>query len=149
VLIWRFRVRGELTPQQRERIEQRAAKLIGYTFWILGAYVLVESARKLAGGERPEATTMGIAITVASLVVMPALFWAKRRTAAALGSRSLHADAKQTLACVLLSVGVLCGLLLNALAGWWQADPLIAAAIAVVLFREGREAVREGTLCSC
>lgn len=149
VLIWRFRERGELTAHQRERMEERAAKLIGYTFWILGAYVLFESVRKLAAGERPEATTVGIAITVASLVVMPALFWAKRRTATALGSRSLHADAKQTLACVLLSAGVLAGLLLNALAGWWQADPLIAAAIAVVLFREGRETIREGTLCSC
>lgn len=149
VLIWRFRERGELTAHQRERIEQRALKLVGYTFWILGAYVLFEAVRKLLSGERPEASPVGVGITVLSLLVMPALFWAKRRTASALGSRSLHADAKQTLACVLLSAGVLGGLLLNWLAGWWQADPLIAAGIAVVLFREGYDTIREGKLCSC
>lgn len=149
VLIWRFRERGELSAEQRERIERRALKLVGYTFWILGAYVLFEAVRKLVSGERPDASPVGIGITVLSLLVMPALFRAKRRTAAALGSRSLHADAKQTLACVLLSGGVLAGLLLNSLAGWWQADPLIAIGIAVVLFREGGETISEDRLCSC
>jgi cation diffusion facilitator family transporter len=149
VLVWRFRERGELSAHERERIERRALKLVGYTFWVLGAYVLFEAGRKLLAGERPESSVAGIVITALSLVVMPLLYWAKRRTAAALESRSLRADAKQTLACVLLSVGVLCGLLLNAMAGWWQADPLIAAGIAFVLFREGRQTIREGKLCNC
>jgi divalent metal cation (Fe/Co/Zn/Cd) transporter len=76
--------------------------------------------RKPLSGERPNASTIVIGALVLSLLVMPA-FWAKRRTAAALGSLSLPPDAKQTLAWVLLSVGLLAGLLLNWLAGWWRA----------------------------
>jgi divalent metal cation (Fe/Co/Zn/Cd) transporter len=149
VMIWRFQDRGETSAGERERMEQRALKLVGYTFWVLGAYVLYESARKLYLGERPEVALLGIAITVLSLVVMPALFWAKRRTASALGSRSLAADARQTLACVMLSVAVLAGLLMNATLGWWQADPLIGLGVAVLLCREGYEAIRTGELCCC
>jgi divalent metal cation (Fe/Co/Zn/Cd) transporter len=148
VLAWRFHDRGELSAGERERIERRTLRLVGYTFWILGGYVLFEAVRKLLASERPEPSVPGVVITVLSLVVMPLLFRAKRRTAAELDSRSLHADAKQTLACMMLSAGVLAGLLLNALAGWWQADPVIASAIACVLFREGRETLREGKPCS-
>ena len=94
-------------------------------------------------------TPLGIAITVASLVVMPALFLAKRRTAAGLESASLRADARQTLACTAMSVGVLVGLVVNSWYGWWQADALIGLAIGAALVREGREAVRGGELCCC
>ena len=149
VMIWRFRERGGVSHAERERLEQRAIRLVGYTFYLLAAYVLFESARKLYTGERPESSPRGIAITVASLVVMPALFWVKRRTAARLGSASLRADARQTLACTAMSAGVLAGLLLNSLLGWWQADALIGLAIGLVLVREGREAVRSGELCCC
>ena len=149
VMIWRFRERRGMSHAERERLEQRAIRLVGYTFYLLAAYVLFESARKLYTGERPESSPLGIAIIIASLVVMPALFWAKKRTASGLGSASLGADARQTLACTAMSVGVLAGLLLNSLLGWWQADALIGLAIGVVLVREGREAVRSGELCCC
>ena len=98
VMIWRFRERGAMSHSDRERLEARAIRLVGYTFYLLAAYVLFESARKLYTGERPAPTSLGIAIAVASLVVMPALFWLKKRTAAGLGSASLRADARQTLA---------------------------------------------------
>jgi divalent metal cation (Fe/Co/Zn/Cd) transporter len=149
VMIWRFRDRGSLAAGDRERIERRALHLVGYTFWVLGVWVLYESGRSLYLAERADPTLIGIGIIVLSLIVMPLLFLAKRRTAAALGSRSLHADAKQTLACVLLSLGVLVGLLLNATLGWWYADPIIGLAIGLVLVREGRETLRTGELCSC
>ncbi len=92
---------------------------------------------------------MGIVITSLSLVVMPVLFFAKRHTGRRLGSRSLLADAKQTLACVLLSAAVLAGLVLNATTGFWQIDPIIGLGIAAFLFKEGRDAVKEGKVCSC
>ena len=149
VMIWRFRERAGLDAHARERLERRAVRLVGYTFWVLAAYVLFESARKLWTGERPEPSALGIAITVLSLLVMPALFIAKRRTAARLGSRSLAADAKQTLACTMLSAGVLAGLLANLALGWWQADPVIGLVVGLVLLREGREALHQGTLCAC
>jgi divalent metal cation (Fe/Co/Zn/Cd) transporter len=136
-------------PPDAERAEHRAVRLVGYTFFVLAAYVLVDSARKLWSGERPEASTLGIAITLVSLVVMPMLYLAKRRTARKIGSRSLAADSRQTLACMGMSAGVLLGLVLNRWFGLWQADPLVGIAIALLLVREGREALREGTLCCC
>jgi divalent metal cation (Fe/Co/Zn/Cd) transporter len=149
VMIWRFRERGTMTHAERERLEQRAIRLVGYTFYLLAAYVLFESARKLYTGERPEPTPLGIGITIASLLVMPTLFLLKRRTAAQLESVSLRADARQTLACTAMSVAVLAGLVMNSLYGWWQVDALIGLAIGVALAREGREAVRGGELCCC
>ena len=153
VMIWRFRGLSadgaHACDPAAERKERRALKLVGWTFLVLGAYVGVESARKLWLGERPEASIVGIAIAVLSLIVMPLLFLAKRRTARRLGSRSLAADSKQTLACMGMSAGVLAGLALNAAFGFWQADPLVGLLIAGFLFKEGREVLREGTLCSC
>ncbi|HEX2204291.1 MAG TPA: cation transporter [Longimicrobium sp.] len=149
VMIWRFRAGGDACDAETERKERRALKLVGYTFFALGAYVLVEALRKLATGERPETSAAGIAIAVVSLIVMPLLFVAKKRTAERLGSRSLKADAKQTLACMGMSAGVLAGLVLNHALGFWQADPAVAIAIAVLLFKEGREAIVEGKVCGC
>lgn len=147
IMVWRFRTRR--APADAERAEHRAVRLVGYTFFVLAAYVLLESVRKLWSGERPEASTLGIVITLVSLVVMPVLYLAKRRTARAIGSRSLAADSKQTLACMGMSAGVLLGLMLNRWLGLWQADPVVGIAIALLLVREGREALREGTLCCC
>jgi len=144
IMIWRFG--GRADGDHRER---RAIRLVGWTFFVLGAYVLAGSARKLWLGERPEASAIGIAITVVSLMVMPALYVAKRRTAAGLGSRSLAADARQTLACMAMSAGVLLGLLLNLAAGIGWADPAVGILIALMLFREGREALTKGAVCAC
>ena len=145
IMIWRFGGRSG----RAEAREKRAIRLVGYTFWVLGAYVLWESAEKLLRGERPEATALGIAIPLVSLLVMPVLYVAKRRTAERLGSRSLAADSRQTLACMGMSVAVLAGLALNRLFGLWQADPVIGLLIAGLLFREGRATIREGKLCCC
>ena len=147
IMVWRFRTRRP--HDEAERAEHRAIRLVGWTFFVLGAYVLLDSARKLWLGDRPEASLLGIAITVASLIVMPALYLAKQRTARRIGSRSLAADSRQTLACMGMSAGVLLGLLLNRAFGLWQADPAVGILIALLLFREGRETLREGTLCSC
>ena len=149
VMIWRFRPHGTLSPREVERREQRAVKLVGYTFYVLGAYVLYEAGRTLFLAEAPDPSLAGIVITSLSLVVMPVLFWAKYRTGQRLRSRSLVADSKQTLACVLLSAAVLIGLLLNATLGLWQIDPLVGLLIAGFLFKEGHEAIEQGKVCSC
>ena len=145
VMLWRF---GR-SHEDAERAERRAARLVGYTFFVLAAYVAFDAARSLVLGERPEASWGGIALAVLSLVVMPALYVAKRRTADRLGSGSLRADSRQTLACTLLSAALLVGLGLNAAFGIWQADPVLGLVIAGLLVREGREALAEGRLCAC
>ena len=143
VLIWRLRTeeRGQLDEVALERVERRAEVLVGVAFLILAAYVAFESVRTLLAAEAPEASPIGIILTAVSIVVMLWLARAKRETGEALGSRALIADSKQTRACWYLSAVALAGLALNAVLGGWWADPVAALAIAVLLVREGREAL--------
>jgi divalent metal cation (Fe/Co/Zn/Cd) transporter len=143
VLIWRLREeRGGADEERIEQVEHRAERLVGITFLVLAAYVTFEALRSLATGEGPDASVVGIVLTTVSIPVMLWLAGAKRRTGEALRSRALVADSKQTRACWYLSVVALAGLAANALLGWWWADPLAALGIAVLLVREGLEAVR-------
>jgi cation diffusion facilitator family transporter len=149
IMIWRFRRHPDLTPEEEERREKLAIKLVGWTFFILAAYVLYESLEKLIFQEAPAPSLLGIIIASVSLILMPLLFYLKHRTGTDMGSASLRADAKQTLACALLSLALLVGLGLNYLYGFWQADPIIGLVIVAVLAREGYEALKEEKLCSC
>ena len=143
VLVWRLRVERDGAAVERvEQVEHRAERLVGVAFLVLAAYVTFEALSSLIGGEEPDASVVGIVLTSVSIPVMLWLAAAKRRTGEALGSRALIADSKQTRACWYLSVVTLAGLGANAVLGWWWADPLAALGIAVLLLREGLEAVR-------
>ena len=149
VMIWRFTVGGKLSPAEEERIESRAARLVAYTFFILSAYILFVSLQKLYLREHPEPSVFGIIIAIVSLIVMPLLFYLKYRIGKTIGSRSLVADSKQTLACMYLSFALLAGLGLNYLYGLWWADPAAGLVIVVLLIREGYETLKEERLCGC
>jgi cation diffusion facilitator family transporter len=148
VLIWRLRAERR-DPDRAERVERRAVRLIGCTFFVLAAVVGVEAVRSLATEAEPESSPVGIALTIVSLVVMPWLAMRKRRVAVAMGSRAVEADSAQTMACVYLSVVVLVGLVLNAAAGWWWADPVAALLVVGLLAREGWEAVHAAHVDDC
>ena len=137
VMIWRFRKHGKVSEEEEEKAEKRASKLVGYTFFVLGAYVLSQSVRKLYLRDASEPSLLGIIIAVVSVIVMPALFYVKYKTGKSIGSKSLVADSKETLACVFLSVSLLIGLGLNYLYGIWQADPIVGLVIVVFLVKEG------------
>ena len=142
VILWQFRHR---LPETRER---QALRLIALSFFALGAYVSVESVRSLLGAAEARHSGLGIAIACASLLVMPFLSWAQRRTGHELGSGSVVADSKQTLLCTYLSAVLLAGLVLNATLGWGWADPIAGLVIAGVAVREGWEAW-QGESCTC
>ena len=148
IMIWRFS-QQRLSEAEEKRVEAKAVKLVGWSFFILAAYVLFEAVRKLITREAPEPSLFGIIIAATSLVVMPALFIAKRVTGRKLRSRSLLADSKQTLACTFMSAALLAGLLANRLFGFWQADPVVGIFIGAWLVREGIETLKEGRLCEC
>ena len=142
VILWQFR---HHLPETRER---QALRLIALSFFALAGYVTVESARSLLGAGEAAPSTVGIVIASASLVVMPLLSWAQRRTGRELGSGSVVADSKQTLLCTYLSAVLLVGLVLNSTLGWGWADPLAGLVIAGVAAREGLQAWR-GESCGC
>jgi len=140
VFLWRLRAERR-DPERAERVEHQATRLIGISFFILAAVVAFEAVRSLISGEPPESSPVGIALTAASLIVMPILAWKKRQVATGLNSRAGLADSAQTFACVYLSAVVLVGLLLNSVLGWWWADPVAALGIVALLLNEGREAL--------
>ena len=135
-LLWRFKQRG----LEEEVAESRAVRLVGVTFFALAAYVGYEAMKDLVLGHRPEFSLPGLVLASLSLVVMPILGTAKRRTARQLASRALAADGMETLACAFLSAALLLGLGLNGLLGWWWADPVAGLLITVFMVREGYEA---------
>ena len=149
IVIWRLRTHGKVSEKEEVRAEKRALRLIAYTFFILAVYVLYESAKKLYFREMPKPSLLGMIIAVVSLIVMPILFFLKNKTGKSIKSHSLVADAKQQLACILLSVSLLIGLGLNYLYGLWQADPLMGSVISVYVFKEGVATLKEEKACSC
>lgn len=136
-LLWRLH--GDVDHQERERRERLSLRTVGICFLALALYVTVDSVRTLIGKEQPEHSIPGILITSLSVIVMPLLSRAKTRVARKISSRALHADARQTDLCVYLSAIALAGLVLNALAGWWWADPVAALVMVPIIAREGFE----------
>ena len=140
IVIWRLHV-GEKT-------EQRALKLVGVSFLILAGWVTFDAIRSLVFREAPDASPAGIALAAVSVVVMPLLVRAKRRVADQISSRAMRAEAMQTQLCTYLSAILLAGLGLNAVFGWWWADPAAALLMVPIIANEGREALR-GETCEC
>lgn len=144
-LLW-WRLRAELgSAPLGPTVERRAARGAGFLLLALGVYIVTDSARLLITGNRPETSRVGIVLTVLSLIVMPLLARAKFGVATKLESRALRADAHETIVCAWLSATTLLGLGLNALLGWWWADPLAALAMLPLIVREGIEAWRADT----
>jgi divalent metal cation (Fe/Co/Zn/Cd) transporter len=142
IILWQFK---HHLPESRER---RALRLQAWSFFALAAYVAFESVRTLLGGSEADPSPIGIGLAIASLVIMPFLSWAQRRTGRALDSAAVVADSTQTLLCTYLSAVLLVGLVLNATLGWDWADPIAGLIIAAMAVKEGREAWR-GETCTC
>jgi divalent metal cation (Fe/Co/Zn/Cd) transporter len=128
--------------------ERRAQQLIAASFLLLAVYITGAAARDLIGGHHPAASWVGIGLSVVTLIAMPPLAAAKQRVGTALGSSATASESRQTMLCAYLSAALLAGLLANAVAGWWWADPAVALLLAAVALRESRDAWR-GTSCGC
>lgn len=136
-LLWRLH-----DGEANERRERRALKLVGASFLLLAGYVAYESVGSLLHRETPEVSWVGIVIAALSVVIMPWLASQKRKAAAQIGSRALHADSRQTSLCAYLSAILLGGLALYAAFGWWWADPVAALVMVPIIAHEGVEALR-------
>jgi len=143
-----WRLHSDESVADRERSERHALLAIGTCFLLLAVYVLADAVGTLVARERPQESLVGILIATGSLVVMPLLARAKRRVAAQLTSRALTAEARQTEICWYLSLILLAGLGLNAVWGWWWADPVAGLAMVPLIAYEGIEAVRGRTVCA-
>ena len=146
VVLWRFRSEAQ-GEREYATLESRALRYVGWSFFLLSAYIAVESSRKLWLQEQPEPSPLGILLAVLSLIVMPVLARKKYHIGKALDSAAMVGDSKQTVACSLLSVALLLGLSLNATFDWWWADPIAGLAMVPWLLKEGRGALRGKVCC--
>jgi divalent metal cation (Fe/Co/Zn/Cd) transporter len=144
-LVWRLH--SDADESRRERVEAITLRIVGLCFVLLAVYVSYDSIKSLIRREEPRESIPGIILAIASLIVMPLLVRAKRKVARSIKSRALMADSKQTELCTYLSAILLGGLLLNALFGWWWADPVAARIMVPIIVKEGIEALRGDTCC--
>jgi divalent metal cation (Fe/Co/Zn/Cd) transporter len=141
ILLWR------LSAVADDSREKSAHRLVGFGFLALGIFVAIESARMLIGHSPPRPSYFGIGYAAACVLVMPLLARAKRRAAHQINSDALHADSHQSDICAWLSAILLAGLGLNALFGWWWADPLAGLCMVPIVFREAIAGLRGETCC--
>jgi divalent metal cation (Fe/Co/Zn/Cd) transporter len=137
VLLWRLSDHAH--AEEREKVAHR---LVDVGFLALAAYISFNALHDLITHEPPRVSNFGIVYAAACIVVMPLLARAKRRVAADLDSDALHADSHQSDICGYLSVILLVGLGLNALFGWWWADPVAALCMLPIIIKEGVAGLR-------
>jgi divalent metal cation (Fe/Co/Zn/Cd) transporter len=142
-IVWRF-TGSRLGSATSER---HAQQLIALSYFVLAAYVAVESVRDLVGGHEPAVSWIGIGLAAVTAPTMPLLARAKRKVGHALGSAATVGEGGQNMVCAYLSIALLVGLLANALIGWWWADPAAALVIGAVAAREGVESWRGDACC--
>jgi divalent metal cation (Fe/Co/Zn/Cd) transporter len=128
--------------------KDRAARLAGILLFVLAGVVALVTVLSLLYRVMPETSCSGVAITLAALIVMPILAWAKRRTAQQTNNRTLAADAVQSATCAYLAAITLAGLAINALWHISWMDSAAALLALPILIVEGRRALR-GESCGC
>jgi divalent metal cation (Fe/Co/Zn/Cd) transporter len=144
-LLWRLH--HDLDHSRRERVDRTTLRIVGGCFIALAGYIAYESASTLIGHEMPERSIPGIIVAAVSVIVMPLLARAKRLVAAGIGSGAMQADSRQTDFCTYLSAILLGGLLLNAFAGWWWADPVAGLVMVPIIAKEGVDGLRGKACC--
>ena len=142
VIVWLFRLRSGHAD------ERRAQQFVALTYLLLVVFIVTESIATLFGFRHPETSWLGIGLAAFTAATMPLLALAKRRVGQKLGSSATVSEAGQNQICAYLSIALLAGLLANALAGWWWADPTAALAIAALAGKEGLDSWR-GNSCGC
>lgn len=153
VLLWRLTTQARGHSLDRvERAENRAAWVTGIGLVPL-VYVVGNAAASLLTRTKPESVSIGIALALVALVIMPVLVWRKQDIAARIDSSALRADAACSLTCAYMAATLLMGLALNAIFGWWWADAIGSFVLLYWLVPEAREALegartgRGGCVC--
>lgn len=136
VVVWHIRSSDVTRPQRTKT----ALRLIAVAFALLALALIVAAVNDLASGRRADESPWGIGYLAVTAVVMFGLAAVKRDTAVRLGSEPLRSEATVTFLDGVLSVTTLAGLALNAVLGWWWADPAAAVFVAVAALNEAREA---------
>lgn len=143
-LLWRlYRAGPNAQVVEEQGAERKALYIVAATFFLLAAYIAYEAGTALLEGERPDTSTVGLVLSVLSLLIMPALAYAKSHTGKEMGSQALQADSVETWVCSYLSLALLLGIGAYLAFGWWWADPVGALAMLPVIVWQGWQTFQE------
>jgi len=136
VLVWRF-LDETRQPHRAARVERAAERVVGLALVALALYLAASAVRALATQGHPEASSAGLALLFASVVMLPPLAVAKNRVARRLESGALRADSILTAVAALLAVISLASFAASQAFGLWWADAVAALAVGAIVLREG------------
>jgi len=144
VVLWWLRLAyaGD-DPERTQEASEIAGLVVGVGLLALAVYVAGGAVLQLVRHGEPKPSTAGLILAVAAVVVMPSLFWLKRRNAETLTSEAMRGDAYESLTCGWMALTLLVGLGLRRMLGWWWADPVAAIALVPLLLREGWDGISE------
>ncbi len=139
LVLWRVGIKDS---DHAEAVEQRVIRFIGWTFIALSTAIVLQSVWALSERSGAEESLVGIGLAVASVTLMPLIAVWKLRIAAQGNLQSIAIEAKETLACGILSLTLLIGLVANATLGWWWLDAVTALLLVPWLLKEGLGGIR-------
>ena len=94
-------------------------------------------------GIEPEGSTLGIAVAVGAVIIMPILWYEKKKIGKICNCLPLEIDASESATCFLMSIALLAGLVINYFFKLPWVDYLVTALILMFVIREGTESYRE------
>jgi divalent metal cation (Fe/Co/Zn/Cd) transporter len=148
VLRLRMELQGQKSKEVHTLTERKVLFIVGVAFFLLALYILNESGSRLYYREKPETSTVGLVLSVLSLIGMPMLAVMKFRIARELENRALRIDARESAVCAFLALALFLGISLHAWLGWWWADSVAALLMLPLIVREGWEAVEGSKIAS-
>ena len=137
----RMELQGQKIKETYTWTERRVLFMVGVAFFLLTLVIMNESGSRLYYHEKPGTSTIGLVLSVLSLIGMPILAVIKFRTARILESRAFRMDARMTAVCAFLALALFLGISLHAWLGWWWADSAAALLMLPPIVREGWEAI--------
>ncbi|GHP13652.1 membrane protein [Lentilactobacillus fungorum] len=142
-LIWRLKKEGRGASQSViNRAERRSSLIVGSILLLLAMYVIAVSLYNLLTHQAAEPSLSGMAIAMASVILMPILTLKKRSLGNALHSNALVEDGMCNITCAYMAATVLAGAVLVALFNWWWADSLAALVLVYFIGSEGWESIQ-------
>ena len=143
VLLWRLTIEARGASLSRVKSAEKSSSwVVGIALLLLAMYIVVASIDKLVTHQGAESSYVGIALALASGIIMPYLARAKKRIGSEIGSKALSADGSCSIVCAYMAWTVLAGAALTALLGWWWIDSIAALALVYFVIKEGLEAIQ-------